>query len=195
MKKTYIIIISIIVLLLVLSIGMLIRSIIIDKTSDSETKVLKELADTELNNQNELEVITTSVAETKTSPNTIFIFKTYYKECEHTTLKKLDIPKQFINQTEEEIQSSYKDWKIEDFKNIEVTFSKQEEGICDQHYLIKENNGYIAIYSIDNNGKENLKETTEIVTSYLPDEDKIRLREGIKVIGQEELNTCLEDYE
>ena len=62
-------------------------------------------------------------------------------------------------------------------------------------YIVKENNGYVAIYTEDSLGKEILKETTEIVTAYLPETDLVRLREGIKVIGKENLNAIIEDYE
>ena len=48
---------------------------------------------------------------------------------------------------------------------------------------IKEHNGYIAIYTVDSFGKETLKETTEIVTTYLPQTDIKQLKEGIKVFN------------
>ena len=78
---------------------------------------------------------------------------------------------------------------------MQVTFYTEKTGICDEHYIVKENNGYVAIYTENSFGKETLKETTEIVTSYLPETDLVRLREGIKVIGKENLNAIIEDYE
>ena len=71
----------------------------------------------------------------------------------------------------------------------------KKEGICDEHYLLKENNGYIAIYRKDNEGKEKLKETTQIVTTYLPETDRQSLKNGIEIIGKENLSLTLEDYE
>lgn len=192
MKKSYIIIISIIILLLILGVAIIINNLIKNNTLDNQTKVIKELAN---QNNNEVEVVTTSTSKIKTSPNTKFIFKTYYKKCEHITSKTVNISEEFINKDEEEIRLSYKDWKIEKFNIDEVIFYKQEEGICDEHYIIKDNNGYIAIYFLDNNENEKLKEVTGIVTNYLPDIDKQNLKEGIKVIGEEQLNSCLEDYE
>lgn len=192
MKKSYIIIISIIILLLILGVAIIINNLIKNNTLDNQTKVIKELAN---QNNNEVEVVTTSTSKIKTSPNTKFIFKTYYKKCEHITSKTVNISEEFINKDEEEIILSYKDWKIEKFNIDEVIFYKQEEGICDEHYIIKDNNGYIAIYFLDSNENEKLKEVTGIVTNYLPDIDKQNLKEGIKVIGEEQLNSCLEDYE
>ena len=125
----------------------------------------------------------------------MFVFKTYYRECEHTLINKIDIPKEFVNQTVEEIEREYLDWKIQSFNVNEVIFYQEKEGICEEHFIVKENNGYITIYFIDKYGVEKIKETTEIVTTYLPEIDKNRLKEGIKINGQEELNACLEDYE
>ena len=65
----------------------------------------------------------------------------------------------------------------------------------DNHYVIRDNNGYIYVYLIDSNEKETLYQITEIVTSYLPQTDQIALKEGIRVVGKEELNATLEDYE
>lgn len=64
-----------------------------------------------------------------------------------------------------------------------------------QEYILRENNGYISIYRVDENGKEVLIETTEIVVVYLPDADRIELSKGIKAFGKKELNLKLEDYE
>ena len=133
--------------------------------------------------------------EIKTSPNCLFVFRTYYKECKHTKVERNEIEEEYVNKTEEDLQEQYKDWKIEEFTTLMVSFYKEEDGICEEHYIIKDNNGYVAVYQIDSLGNETLKETTEIVTSYLPETDKERLKQGIKVNGLEELNSTIEDYE
>ena len=165
-----------------------------NKTSNLEPEIQRELAKDE-NIQNEIQIIQTANTEIKTSPNCLFVFETYYKECKHTANEKQDIPKEYVNQTEEDLQEKFKDFKIKEFTSNQVTFYQEKEGICNQHYIIKDNNGYVSIYTIDSFGKETLKETTEIVTTYLPEVDKINLKEGIKANGQEELNAKIEDYE
>jgi len=166
-----------------------------NKTSNLEPEIESKLAKEEQNVENKMELIATSHMEIKTSPNAIFIFETYYQECQHTNIERDEIPKECVNQTENDLQEKYRDWKIKEFNQAEVTFYKEKEGICGQHYVIKEHQGYVAIYTVDSFGKETLKETTEIVTSYLPETDKLRLKEGIKVYGQENLNATIEDYE
>ena len=165
-----------------------------NKTSNLEPEIQRELAKDE-NIQNEIQIIQTANTEIKASPNCLFIFETYYKECKHIAKEKQDIPKEYVNQTEEDLQEKFKDYKIKEFTSNQITFYQEKEGICNEHYIIKDNNGYVSIYTIDSFGKETLKETTEIVTTYLPEVDKIKLKEGIKANGQEELNAKIEDYE
>lgn len=77
----------------------------------------------------------------------------------------------------------------------ENVISPNAENEDKQEYILRENKGYIAIYRIDENKKEVLVETTEIVVAYLPDADRIELSKGIKAFGKKELNLKLEDYE
>lgn len=194
MKKTYIfILIAIAVVIAGVMIGLFIGNN--SKTSNLEPEIETKLAENVQNLKNEIEILTTSNMEIKTSPNCLFVFRTYYKECKHTKVERNEIPEEYVNKTEEDLQEQYKDWKIEEFTTLMVSFYKEEDGICEEHYIIKDNNGYVAVYQIDSLGNETLKETTEIVTSYLPETDKERLKQGIKVNGLEELNSTIEDYE
>lgn len=76
-----------------------------------------------------------------------------------------------------------------------VTTSVLPEEDEEEHYVIRDCDGYVYVYLVNKDGKEELREITEIVTTYLPETDRIALNEGIKVIGKEKLNAVLEDYE
>ena len=194
MSKKYIIALLVIITIIAgIIVGVFIANK--NKTSNLEPETQTQLAKVGINMQNEIKIIETASTQIKTSPNCLFVFQTYYKDCKHTITKKIDIPKECINQTEEELQEKYKDFKIKEFTSTEVTFYEEKEGICEEHYIIRDNNGYVAIYRVDSFGKETLKETTEIVTSYLPQTDREKLKEGIQAIGKEELNARIEDYE
>ena len=194
MRKKYIVALLIVLIVIAgIIVGILISKN--DKIYNLEPKAETEFANNNQEFENNIKIITTSNIEKKTSPSSIFIFETYYKDCKHITVERIEIPKECINLTEEDLKNKYKDYKIKEFSSSEVTFYQEKEGICNEHYIIRENNGYVAIYTIDSYGKETLKETTEIVTLYLPEIDKIRLKEGIKVNGREELNLAIEDYE
>lgn len=67
--------------------------------------------------------------------------------------------------------------------------------MCENHYVIKEKEGKIAIYNVNENGKETFKTDTEILTKYLPDEDVELLKKGIKASSEAQLNQILSDYE
>ena len=193
MKKSYMWIIIGMCAIVVL--GIIVGIFVSKNSTKDEQKVETKLVSTEQNIQNGIELISTSYAEVKASPNCLFEFKTYYKGCKHTTTKRENIPEELVNKTEIEMQDRYKDYKIEEFTANNIVLYQEKEGICDEHYLLKENNGYIAIYKIDNAGKEILKENTQIVTTYLPETDKQNLKNGIKIIGRENLSLTLEDYE
>lgn len=98
-----------------------------------------------------------------------------------------------ISKNEEKVEVSETNETIDNTIEIITTSSKQEEK--ETIYILKEYNGNIAVYVLDENGKEHLRETTQIVTKYLPDLDREKLEVGIRVVGREELNKVLEDYE
>lgn len=194
MRKKYIIIlVTGVVIISGIIVGILISKN--ENIYNLEPRAETELASDNNEFQNDIKIITTSNIEKKTSPSSLLIFETYYKDCKHITVERIDIPKECINLTQEDLKNKYKDYEIKEFSSSEVILYEEKEGICDEHYIIRENNGYVSIYTIDSYGKETLKETTEIVTVYLPEIDKMRLKEGIKVNGKEELNLAIEDYE
>lgn len=145
----------------------------------------------EQNNQ----ILTTTSDEEKTTPNTTFIIKKYYEQCGHTTTDYVEIPADFVNMTQKELEESYQDWQIKSFSSKEVILFKYENGFCNEHYVLREEDGVIVVYIIDENGNETLKEKTGIDTKYLPQTDLIAIKNGIYIYGNEELYTALEDYE
>lgn len=159
----------------------------------TETKKMAE-DDNEIDN-NRIELVTTSTNEVKISPNAVIIFEKYYKECGHISIEQIEISKDLVNLEQKDIEIKYKDYQIKQFSANEIVLSKQEEGICNEHYILREDSGHVAIYNIDKNGDETLIEMTGIVTKYLPETDIIRLRNGIKVNGKQKLNATIEDYE
>lgn len=149
-------------------------------------------------NSNEIElneIIATSSKDMKISPNAIVIEKRYYKGCDHLIRENTDIPVSLINQSEEEIKKYYSDWKVEEYSSNEIIVYKEFEGICHEHYVIKENNGVLGIY-IENDEKIlEWQEDTEIEVQYLPEEDIEEFKVGVRVVGKTNLYNFLENYE
>lgn len=198
MKKYYIIsIMAIIIFAILVASGIIIYNNMETNRKISNRNEIENSVNEIQNNlvSSNIELVTTTSEEEKISPNCIFIFKTYYKKCEHIKVEKEIVTEVMVNKTKEDLEEIYKNWNIVTFRNDEVLFYKEEEGNCGEHYLLKELEGKIAIYSIDDENNLKLYEETEIITNYLPEEDITRIREGIRVNGRQELNEALEDYE
>ncbi|MCI9087612.1 MAG: hypothetical protein HFJ32_03550 [Clostridia bacterium] len=168
-----------------------------DKTKDSNigTKQLADLKQNQNENQIENEVVSTSIAETKLSPNCTITEKQYFKGCDHFIKEIKEIPEEWINFTEEQVKEQYVDWKIESLTNNEIIVSQEKEGYCGMHYIVREHGEVLGIYTTDETGKETWKEDTDIATRYLTEEDLIKVQEGIKAIGDDQLHSVLEDFE
>lgn len=106
----------------------------INQTQDNNMLEDKQLAEEQENKETEINnVIATSVIEEKTSPNTIFTQKQYFKGCDHIQKETTEISEEDINLTQEQMQKQYPDWKIEKFSSNEVVLYKEKNGYCDEH--------------------------------------------------------------
>lgn len=196
MKKVWIIVIISIVLLAIGGItGIYIYNI--NNTLNQNSIKAKELAD-ELKKKN----------DRRRKSNSKYFFKhgkniskfnctknTVYKICNHTVQKTEIIPEELINKEEKDIEQYYKDWQIKKFTSSEIVLYMEKDEYCDRHYVLKENNGVIAIYKVNQENEAVFKENTQIQVQYLPEVDLINLKKGIYAIGEEKLNSILEDFE
>lgn len=137
----------------------------------------------------------TSNNEEKTSPNCKITLKVYHKACDHVIEKSKEIEEADVNMTEEEVKEKFKDWEVQKFTPTEIVLYKEVEEFCDEHYLLKDEDGYIKIYKLDEDENATLLDTTEISTEYLAKEDLEQIKNGIKVYTEKELNKTLEDFE
>lgn len=194
MRKSWIIM-SAIAIILLFALGAMIGMYFYqkEKTQDSNM-ITTKLAEKE---QDDIEnkVVYTSTSEEKISPNCTIVEKKYFKGCDHLIKSIKEIPEEWINMTEEQIIKQYPDWTLESFSKNQIVVSQEKEGYCGEHYVIREHNGVLGIYTLDENGNETLKEDTEISTMYLTEEDLQILNKGIKAIGENQLHQVLEDYE
>lgn len=149
------------------------------------------------NNANEInnKIVNANSKEEKITPNTKLVLRKYYEECGHSINEYVEIPSELINMTKDELQEQYKDWNINSFSEKEVILIKIVNDFCNEHFILKELDGYVAIYKIDKNGKETLKEKTTISTKYLTETDKEHLKNEVKIFGIENLNKYIEDFE
>lgn len=196
MSKFKIVLISIFTIaLIILTSAVVYQNIKYDKLAKEEEKVTDECIYEYNEIENDIDEIKVSETETKVSPNAELVIKKYYKECGHTTEEKRNVANDMVNKTQEEIEKLYPDYKVESFLNNKIVLIKEEEGQCDEHYIVRDENSNIMIYKILGDGTEEIYQNTGISTEYLPETDKISLRDGIKVFGRENLNSIIEDFE
>lgn len=201
MKKIWIILLSIAIIIIGIVLGIFIYnnnkntnkqgSMVENEINIVSEKVTDECTEEYQNN----EEIETNSQEEKISPNCLLILKKYFEECNHTIKEYLDVPQELVNGTEEDLKKEYPYWQIEKYSSNEIILYKEFNSNCGQHFVLKEDEGKITVYKINENNEEEVYEKTEISVEYLSETDKNKIREGIKVSGIEELNQLLEDFE
>ncbi len=70
----------------------------------------------------------------------------------------------------------------------------QEKAVVTQSYLLKDNEGYIALYHKFSDGQEKLYKEYDIAVNHLPQSDRDALKEGIEVESLSEALQLIEDY-
>lgn len=141
------------------------------------------------------EVIRTAVQEKKVSPNSTFALKKSYDECSHFEYDEVELPKELVNLTRQEVEDYYSDWEVAEFTDDKLVLCKEINGYCNQHFLIKLDNENVNVYRLSTLGDFNEYKKTDISRDYLPEEDIKSLEEGISVFGEGKLSSVLEDFE
>ena len=147
------------------------------ETRISEEEILDDCTD----EYEEMEIDNTVKANTqeeKTSPNCALITKTYFSKCGHTKSEYANLPQELVNLTRNEI-----------------VLKQEKTGECGEHYIVQDKDGQVAIYQILEDGNKKEIEVTGVTTEYLPETDKINMKNVIQVNGKQELNQLIEDYE
>ncbi len=139
-------------------------------------------------------VVETIKSEEKISPYAKLVIKKHFSKCNHITVNIVDVPKELVNLPKSELMKKYTGWKIEKFSTDEIILSREIEANCEDHFVLKEKDGSIAVYSELTEDKMNLVEVLSVNTDLLSEVDKENLKEGIRVYGKQELNSIIEDY-
>ena len=202
MKKVWIIGLIIVIIIIGIILGIFIynnnannnkqNSIVENEINIVSEKVTDECTEEYQNSEKEIE---TDSQEEKISPNCLLTLKKYYEECNHTINEYVDIPQDLVNGTEEDLKNEYPYWQVEKYSSNDIILYKEFNSNCGQHFVLREDEGKITVYKINENNEEEIYEKTEISVEYLSETDKGKISEGIKVNGIEELNQLLEDFE
>lgn len=197
MNKTIMTIIAIIVI-----IGAIIIGVQIYKPNKEQEDIITKVSEEKIEDdctdeyqEIQEEMLQANSTEEKISPNCFITMKKTYNKCGHTTSEYIAIPKELVNKTKEDLEEKYIGWTIDKFSDTQIVISKEEEGECGEHYIVKDKEGKVVIYKLLEDGTENEYEVTDISTEYITDTDKINMKNGIKVNGKQKLNQLIEDFE
>lgn len=189
MKKWVIAVLIVLLFIVSALAGFIVRSFInFSKGEKEENHIV--LAEEKVEN-----LIDTSSKDVIVSPNAQVTLTETFQKCGHTKTKNEEAPREIINLNRENVQEYYKGWNIDEFSSNEIKLSRNNAGICDEHYIIRESNGYISISCKNDIGEYIFKGLTDIPVQYLAEEDLAKLEQGIEVVGRENLNKFLEDFE
>lgn len=147
-------------------------------------------------NYPKVEEITTNAREEKISINTAITQIIYYNKCNHQIQNTIKDVKKYINMNKEQLQNEFPKWEIKEFNPERVVLYKEEEDFCNEHFLVKNEDGFVTIYTIDNNEQIlELLNKTEIAVEYLTKVDQDNLNNGIIIYTKQNLNKLIEDFE
>lgn len=158
--------------------------------------VVKNIQDNQNDNKDYQEETKMVVAvENKISPYATLTIEKYFKNCGHSTKESIDIPKELVNMTKEELQNKYEKWEIKKFEDKDVHLYRQIDANCSAHFVVKEDAGKVAVFAQISDENMQFKKTTNIDFETLREEDKNLIKKGIKLYGEEELSSFIEDFE
>lgn len=137
--------------------------------------------------------------ENRISPNTIIEKRMHYKECGHLVVNTELAENEVINFTRDEYEdyltTIFSNARLVSFSSTKIVVYSEMNYLCQEHYIVGEHNGYIAIFNISENGERVLyKSFTDYPISILIGIDQDKLKEGIRVDSEEELSNTLENF-
>ena len=116
-------------------------------------------------------------------------------KCDHTINEYVELPKELVNLTKEQVQEKYADWQVIGFEKGKITLYKEFDDVCGEHFKLKIEDGKVVVYTVNNDGTETLYEKTNISSEYLTETDLLNMQDGLEIYGKEELNQVIEDFE
>lgn len=130
----------------------------------------------------------------KIIPSTKMTYKYFYTEDNITQVVE-DVPAYFlINLTREDMEENFSEWHIEEFSSQEVVLKKTIDAQSTQHYIIKDYDGYLAIYYNTKELENILKDITDIPLESLSEDEQESIIKGLEIDGEENLIKLLENY-
>lgn len=139
------------------------------------------------------EVLT--LAKEVVDENTTIYYKTVFLSDGITEMIEAVPAKYMLGYDEKQLAESFPEWEVECFSQKEVILRQSLNQRSSQHYVLKDYNGYIAVFQEDLSGELQLCEVTNTPVAALGEEEKKEMLEGLIITGKENLYSVLEDLE
>lgn len=120
------------------------------------------------------------------------IYEEYYTHCKETIKNKNMEFGTTIEKIKEKVGDEY---EVVNEEENSITFRKEVETNCPNHFELKLVDGYVMIYQIIKSDETVMYKNTEIPQAVIRDELVSELEKGIKVDTLDDLNSYMEDIE
>ncbi len=137
--------------------------------------------------------------ENRITPNTIIEERIHYTVCNHIVNKTRKVEDKLVNMTkkdfEEYVENNSTNQRIISFSANRISLGVSKDHLCENHYIIGEEDGKIAIFKIDDKGQRVLNNVfDDYPISLLMEVDQDRIKKGIVVDSEDELSNVLENF-
>ncbi|KAB3537263.1 hypothetical protein F8154_02925 [Alkaliphilus pronyensis] len=130
--------------------------------------------------------------------DTRMVFRSLYTSCQSIIDEVIEPMDEIVGLKEGAFRTfteeNMSEWQVVKFSNDEVILFRRKNQICPNHFLVSQEDGFIAIFQYNEAGEKILAEKTSIPISVLPTIDQDKLKRGILLKSREEVNRLLEDY-
>lgn len=133
------------------------------------------------------------------TPNTIIEERIHYLLCNHVITKNRSPENEIVNMSRQEyleyLEVVNPNIKLISFSPRKITLGLTKNHLCENHYIISEENGFIAVFRIGENGERLLQSVfSDYPISLLMEIDQEKIIKGIQVDSEEELMEILENF-
>lgn len=136
-----------------------------------------------------------NISEDKINDSTKMVYE-YCYEGDGYIERVEDTPPYFlIDLDRKSLTEKMNEWQILKFSDSEVVMRKNVSGNGTQNYIISEYEGLVTVFYEQPVDGERIMEITDTPVNSLPQEEQIKIKNGIKIKGQNELIKCMENYE
>lgn len=131
-----------------------------------------------------------------TTENTLLVFERYYTACRDKRVEERRADGYEAGLSQQDIWLKFPGWDIYEFTAEKVVFTKDIEGYCPGHFILKDKDGMVVIYMPSEDGYEYKSiEETRIPTEMLPPDIQDEIRRGLVMDSIEDVEHFMENLE